>query len=396
MKIDPYKHKERFLSWKKSVKNGIPDMSKENSNITLDYIFDMEQGLNISNKNKKGARSYTRLNNIRQRMLFLSKKFKELYDVDDFTKLTERHLHGFFSDMRNGEIKRIDGKIYKDPGNFVKVFKAFWHWHQKVNRKKGINIEDITIDLDASTDKPQWVYLTEEQIWKLCENVTFKYKTLITFLFDTGLRAPSELINIKISDLHNNCRELTVRDEISKTFGRRIKLMFCSKILREHIEVNKLGADDFLFPIKPNTVNEYLKKHGGKLFGDVKSLAGQKYSELTMYDFRHCSCCYWLPRYKSESALKYRFGWKRSDKIHYYSDLLGMRDTINEDDMLIDLTKTEIEKRLVKSENEKEVLQDRMEMLENQMKVIMPEVYEMRKKVKILEADKPLLIVRES
>ncbi len=379
MKVDPYKHQERYLSWKESVKNGIPDLSKENSDIILDYVFDMEHGLNISGKNKKGSRSFTRLNSLRQRMIFLSKKFNEIYDIRDVTKITERDLHIFFSGMRNGTIKRVDGGTYRDPANFVKIFKAFWHWHQKVNRKKGIDVDDITVDLDTSKEKPKWVYLTEEQIWKMCENVTFKYKALITFLFDTGLRAPSELINIKVSDLRNNCRELSIREETSKTFGRRIKLMICSKVLKEYIEVNNLQQEDFLFPLKPNTVNEYLKKHGRKLFGDVKSPAGQKYSELTMYDFRHCSCCYWLPRYKSESALKYRFGWKKSDKIHYYSDMLGMRDTINEDDMLIDLTKTEIEKKLVRSENEKNVLLDRVEMLERQMKGIMPEVDEMRK-----------------
>ena len=374
MKVDPYKHKERYLSWKESVKNGIPELSEENSKIVLDYVFDMEHGLNISGKNKKGSRSYTRLNSLKQRMIFLSKKFDEIYNLKDITKITERDLHMFFSGMRNGTIKRVDGGIYKDPANFVKIFKAFWHWHQKVNRKEGINIKDVTIDLDTSKEKPSWVYLTEEQIARLCENVNFKYKTLITFLFDTGIRAPSELVNIKVSDLHNNCRELTVRDEVSKTFGRRIKLMLCSRVLKEYIEINNLQQEDYLFPIKPNTVNEYLKKHGKKLFGDIKSLAGQKYSELTMYDFRHCACCYWLPRYKSESALKYRFGWKKSDKIHYYSDMLGMRDTINEDDMLIDLTKTEIEKKLVKSENENNVLLDRVEMLEKQMRVIIPEI----------------------
>ena len=90
-----------------------------------------------------------------------------------------------------------------------------------------------------------------------------------------------------------------------------------------------------------------------------------------MYDFRHCSCCYWLPRYKSESALKFRFGWKKSDKIHYYSELLGMRDTINEEDMLIDVTKTEIEQKLIKSENEKEIMQERMGHMEEQMKKIL-------------------------
>ena len=84
-------------------------------------------------------------------------------------------------------------------------------------------------------------------------------------------------------------------------------------------------------------------------------------SNLTMYDFRHCSCCYWLPRYKSESALKYRFGWKKSDKIHYYSELLGMKDTIREEDMLIDLTKTEIEKRLLMTERENEILKEKLQ-----------------------------------
>ena len=99
--------------------------------------------------------------------------------------------------------------------------------------------------------------------------------------------------------------------------------------------------------------------------------AGQKYSQLTMYDFRHISCCYWLPRYKSESALKYRFGWKKSDKIHYYSELLGMRDTITEEDLLVDVTKTEIEKRLTASENENKMLRDEMDAVREQMEKMM-------------------------
>lgn len=374
MKIDPYQHKERFHAWKESVSNGIPGISELNSKIILEYVFDMEHGLNVSCKNKKGSRSYTRLNSLRQRMIFMAKKFEEIYSLDDITKITEREIHGFFSGMRNGTMQRVKGGTYKDPANFVKIFKAFWHWHQKVHRKQGIDIDDITLDLDTSKDKPSWVYLTEAQVMKMCETVKFRYKALLTFLFDTGIRAPGELINIKVSDLHNNCRELTVRDEVSKTFGRRIKLMLCSKVIKEYIEVKKLQPEDYLFPIKPNTVNEFLKRKGKELFGDGKSPAGQKYSELTMYDFRHCACCYWLPRYKSESALKYRFGWKKSDKIHYYSDMLGMRDTINEDDMLIDLSKTEIEKQLVQAENKNEVMQDRIEALERQMKEILVEV----------------------
>ncbi len=89
-----------------------------------------------------------------------------------------------------------------------------------------------------------------------------------------------------------------------------------------------------------------------------------------MYDFRHCACCYWLPRYKSESALKYRFGWKSSRFISYYSEFIGMRDTISEEDLLIDLTKTEIEKRLMKSEKEGDLLKEKMSVMEEQIKEI--------------------------
>jgi len=176
---------------------------------------------------------------------------------------------------------------------------------------------------------------------------------------------------VRVGDLYNNYTELQIRDEISKTFGRRIKLMLCSKIIKDYIEENKLNSEDQLFNINPAVVNRYLKILAVKVLGKGLSEAGELYSRLSMYDFRHCSCCYWLPRYKSESALKYRFGWKKSDKIHYYSELLGMKDTISEEDILIDITKTEIEKRLAKNEQKAEFLQEDNKHLRDQMQKIL-------------------------
>jgi len=221
--------------------------------------------------------------------------------------------------------------------------------------------------LDTKQEKPDWVYLTEEQVKKLAENAKYEYKVLIWFLFDTGIRAPTELLNIKVSDIYNDFKELQIREEISKTFGRRIKLMLCSEIIKEYVKEKNLKSDDFLFDICYVVVNRYLKRLGMRVFGDSVSPAGQRYCDLTMYDFRHISCCYWLLRYKSESALKYRFGWKKSDKIHYYSELLGMRDTISEEDILIDVTKTEIEKEMQKTRSENEILKDQMENLQMQV-----------------------------
>lgn len=362
MKIDPYKHKEKFLTWKEKVKNGIPDISKQNSDIVLQYISDMENGLNVSAKSVKGARSYIRLNNLKQRMIFLAKQFEHYCKVG-LTEINEERLFKLFNAMRNGTIKRKDGEIYQSVVDYVKPFKAFWHWHMKVNKKKGLNIQDITEDLDVSKSKPRWVYLTEDQVRKLCDNAKPEYKVLIMFMYDTGIRSPGELINVRVSDLYENFKKLNIREETVKkgSFARKINLMLCSDLVRRYVNDKGLKSSDHLFKLSPPMVNRYLKRLAERVLGDGASLAGEKYSNLTMYDFRHCSCCYWLVRYKSESALKYRFGWRKSDKIHYYSELLGMKDTISEEDMLIDVTKTEIERRLLKTEQENEILKEKLE-----------------------------------
>lgn len=371
MKIDPYKHKERYHSWRNQPIPQMPNVSSENQKIILKYLDDMEIGANIAKGSPKGGRGYARLHSLKARMIFFAQQFKEKYNFDPVTEATEDKVIEFFSDMRKGKILRDNGEKYKSIDTYARIFRAFWHWHQKINRKQEIEIKDITADLDTTEDKPDWVYLTEEEIKKLAEESKFEYKVLILFLYDSGIRAPSELINIRVSDLHNNCKELHIREETSKTFGRRIKLMISSEVLKEYLKNKKLDTYDQIFDISPSVFNRYLKRLAKKIFGDKPSPAGQKYSELSMYDFRHCSCCYWLPRYKSESALKYRFGWKKSDKIHYYSELLGMRDTISEEDLLIDVTKTELEQRLAKTEKEKEILQERMDTMEMQMTKIM-------------------------
>lgn len=370
MKIDIYKHKERYLNWKKKFENSdIEDISKNNSDIIKRYIFDMENGINISVMSAKGSRSYIRLNNLKQRLIFMAKGFEERVN-SNLEDLKEEEVFKFFNGMRNGEIKRKDGKEYQSVADFVKIFKAFWHWHMKVNRKSGNEIPDITKDLDTSTKKPKWVYLNEKQVKKLCDNAKYDYKVLIMFLYDSGIRSPTELVNIKVSDLYNNCKELNIREDISKTFGRRIKLITSLKLIKEYIQIKEFKPEDFLFPINYPITNRYLQRLAKRVLGEGFSEAGKKYPELTLYDFRHCSCCYWLPRYKSESALKYRFGWKKSDKIHYYSELLGMKDTISEEDLLVDVTKTEIENRLTETEKENTILKDKVVFMEKKLEEI--------------------------
>ncbi|MBU2576724.1 MAG: hypothetical protein KKF50_03300 [Nanoarchaeota archaeon] len=131
MKIDPYNHEGSLTRWKEKVRdsNGISGISRQNSEIILQYLTDMELGINTSLSSKKGARSFTRLNTVRTRLTFLVKKFEEILKVDDMLKLTEQQVCTFFVDMRKGVIKRQDGGRYKATRDFVKIFKAFWHWH---------------------------------------------------------------------------------------------------------------------------------------------------------------------------------------------------------------------------------------------------------------------------
>src|SRR5680860_636243 len=245
MKIDPYKHKERYLKWKGSVKGGISKISKENSEIILRYLNDMEIGVNIASVSVKGSRGYSRLNTLKDKLIFFTKKFNTIFNLGCVTEIKEEQLFKFFSDMEQGIIKRQDGENFMGTHTYVKIFKAFWHWHQKIQRKDGIEIKDITLDLSTKANKPKWVYLTEDQIKELYNRAGHKYKVLMMFLFDTGIRAPTELINIKVGDFFNNYSELNIREEISKTFGRRIKLMICSDLIRAYVKENSLSINDY-------------------------------------------------------------------------------------------------------------------------------------------------------
>jgi hypothetical protein len=365
MKIDPHKHQEKYLRWKEKTQQGIPDLTPADSRLILQFLSDMELGLNVAPGSRKGPRSYIRLNNLRQRLIFLARELRARHGRVSITEITEEELHRLFSDMRTGGMTRLDGKTYASTGDYVAVFKTFWHWWMRIQRKAGQTVSDICVDLDTRSEKAPWVYLTEEQVKKLCNNAKFNYRVLMMFLFDSGIRCPTELVNVQVSDLSADRKKLKIR--ISKTFSRQINLMLCPPLLAEYIREKEFGATDYLFPISPVVVNRYLKRLGARVLGDAPSQGGKRFSELTMYSFRHSSACYWLPRYKSESALKYRFGWKKSEMIHYYTEFLGMKDTITDEDMLVDVSRTEIEKRLEQAERRNTILQDKLQTMENQM-----------------------------
>jgi integrase len=348
-KFDPHNSKYYLERWKE---NKLENLSKKNSQLLKQYISDMELGIN-TNGSKKGGRSSIKLVAMARQMQRLLDLSEQHCKVQDITKITEKQLHNIFSGMTQGKITRIDGKPYKSVGDYVARFKAFWHWYMKLKKKEGVAILDITEDLESTKKKrPEFVYFTDEDLEKMIKTGDLDTRVFMLFLFDTGIRCPTEAMNIRVSDFTNDFKELHIRDEISKTFGRNIKLMMCSEAIKNFIKESHLSNNDFVFTVQAPTMNKRLKQIGALVLGAKFTIGRKAGKDLTMYDFRHSSACYWLPRYKSRSALLYRFGWKKEEEIHYYTELLGMKDTISEEDMLLNTTKTEIEKELVKTKKE--------------------------------------------
>lgn len=372
--IDPHNHKRYYELWKNSGMN-LKNLSEQNRKILIEFLEDMEIGKNVNPGSKKGARSFGRLRNLKSKLQTIFAHFQMQSNKDDITKATDDDMLRLFKMMREGKLKSFrTTQTLKAVGTYVKIFKTFWHWHMRKQRKQGNNIFDITLDLDAKEEKPKFVYFTIDQLKKLCDHAKFDYKVIMMFMFDSGIRSPTELLNTRLSDLEWNEKDkfysLNIRDEVSKTFGRKIKLILCSAILKDFITEKKLTKNDYLFAqSNPKIINEYLRNLGYKILKLGKKEKGKNWisSGLTMYDFRHSSACYWLPRYKSESALKYRFGWKKSDMIHYYTDFMGMKDTIQEEDMYVDITKTELEKEIEEEKNKRNLMEEQLATLQKQI-----------------------------
>jgi integrase len=329
-------------------KNGIEDISKENSKLILTFLKEYSLGLNVGLI--KGKRTSATLTKQRQHLISLSKKLDKQLD-----KVTQEDLHILFKKMEEGDILKRTGKKYLAVGEYVKISKSFFGWLERKKIRKDNPTIDLSVRLlNGNGRKPAWVHLTQEEIKTLINQARGDYRTLILFLYDSGLR-PQEAWRLRISDFSKDYKELNipkVRDngeKVSKTFERTITLTQSSNLLKEYIKVNNFKDDDVLININQFTFNKYLRTLAKKLFGDKKTKARGKPSQMRAYDLRHNSCILYLDKYRKNSDLMYRFGWKKEDKVFYYSEFLGKKDTIEEDMITeTDKNKYEIEIKALK------------------------------------------------
>ncbi|MBU0894671.1 MAG: site-specific integrase [Nanoarchaeota archaeon] len=377
--IDPLKKRQLYETWKKKTKNGIPGITQANSDLILKFVGEMELGINVSKLSKPGKRSPTRLHSLGYHLRRVAELVEQYHNKKCFADLQREDIHKLFDDMKEGRILSKKGTPYLSPDDYIRDFICFWNWFMKIealkrekdilkkgktNRKEVFNIIEY---LNRARKENKFVYFTYDQLKQVLPHLTKNFRVLALFLFDSIVRSPSEASNLYISDLGIEKDEVfvNIRQEVSKTYGRKFNLVLCDDEVKEYIKRNKLGPQDLLFPFyKMKTFNKTLQKAFIKVFGDMMTPGGKPYSELTGYAFRHSGACYLRSlRGVSIDKLMVRGGWSNLRRINYYTRFLGLDGRIERERLIEQPEINENMMKVVQTQNE-EIAKLRKEILQ--------------------------------
>ena len=355
MKVDVFKLEQRYKNWKdEALAGGVPSLTCENSDILVQYVLDMEAGRNVARGSKKGGRGYAQLVNLQQRLKQVLQLLQKR-GLTDVRSVGEQEITRLFNDMERGDILTARGTRYASVGDYVRVFKAFWHWWMKVNRKRGVVIPDLTEDLRVSRPLPRFVYLSKQNLDELLPYFDDDDQVVLLFLFDSLVRAPTELLSLRARHIYESDGEVwaSVPDEVSKTFGRTFNLLYCGDALMRYVRERELGPDDPLFEFSPPVMNRKLKRVAGQVFGDRASHPqGDLYKHLTLYDFRHSGAIHLRLLAKENpgliglDAIRHRGGWSDFNMLNYYTRFIGLDGKIEKRAVLVRQDRDELEEQI--------------------------------------------------
>jgi len=311
-------------------------ISKRNESLLDEFAADFKIGRNVSVS--KGGRSKETIKKNHYRMRTIASFAEKQFGVCDVSRLNEEQALTLFERMDKGVLKTLAGAPFRSVDSYQSTFKCFWHWLMKSRKKIGVDVPNVVGDIIVQKRRPEFTYFTKDQVIEMCRTAPFRYRVLLWFLFDSGVR-PQELRKLLVGNVSTDGEGTTwlvVPNHVAKkgSFGRRIKLLLAHELLREWIAGR--DPEGLLFDIDNRVVNQFLSRGPTKVVG----------KKITLYDFRHSSCCYWLNIYRRDAALKYRFGWKNSDMIEYYTRYIGLQDDLCEDDLLTDAARTRLEKEI--------------------------------------------------
>ena len=179
-------------------------------------------------------------------------------------------------------------------------------------------------------------------------------QVILLFVFDSIIRSPGELLNLKGKDVFQEEGDVWVNipEKISKTFERSFNLLFCGETLLKYIERKKIQQDDYLFNFSPPVFTRKMQKVAKQLFGYKISdpRAGEYYKNITLYDLRHSGAIFLRikakenPKDISLDAIRHRGGWVDFDMLNYYTQLIGLDGKIDKQGLLIKQDRTQLEK----------------------------------------------------
>lgn len=362
-KLDVHGHEERYKHWKStiiidndnSVKSIEDDLTKVNSDIFIKYLFDMEIGANVGKNAKKGPRGYLRLNTVRTRLKQIF-RWLQKRGIDDVTTTTARQIMGLFNDIREGGIKTVKGEKYSERSNadYAEVFSSFFHWWIRINRKEGREVSDITEDLSKQKEESKFVWITKDEFEKMLPYFSEDEQVMLLFVFDSLIRAPTELMSLKVKDVFERDGNVWVNipKEITKTgFSRTLNLLYSGEPLIKYIRRRDAGAIDYLFDFSYREMGKKIQQVAARIFKNRISQGGEYFNNMTLYDLRHSGAIHLRilaqkTKKISLDAIRQRGGWKDFDMLNYYTRFLGLTGEIDKNDLLIEQDKSQLEKEI--------------------------------------------------
>lgn len=335
MKRDIFNHITISDRWEEQITSKYIEegLTKANSDLFTKYIIYL-----IQSKSK----GYANRNRSKLKSIFLGLQKKGIKDI---SKIKEKEVNDYFLEWCKNHSE-----------DYVKRFLAFWNWWKKENRREGKMVQDIILDLkdfkNGRNGESVFVWLTKEEFDKFRGYFDEDKQTILFFSFDSLIRAPTELLSLKVENIFEKNGEVWVDipTSISKTTGRKFNLVYSGDIILKHIKEKKLNPEDYLFEFSPPLFNQEMQKIAKQLWDGKKSEGGEFYKNITLYDLRHSGAIHFRQLFQktgqSLDLLRERGGWADFKMINYYTKRLGLDGHISKEKLLLEEDKNEMQKEI--------------------------------------------------
>jgi site-specific recombinase XerD len=276
----------------------------------------------------------------------------------DSEKLILKNIEDFDDALTRNKLKRENGQAYDENSKprYKACLKEYLKWILKDEKKW----TEMTGWLDCKTRINKTIpALKEEEVLKLfkaCKNA--KERFLVAVLFDSGARA-EEFFNIRFEDIQKPSNEtnfyrINLREEYSKTKGRNVSMLWSKSkeaiddYLQERI-AEGIKPTDAVFNDSYDAARFFLTRLGEKI------LKKHVHAHL----LRHSSATYYADKLNRQQLCK-RYGWTFSSRMpDVYIDRAGIDETEVEN-KFSNTELSAINTKLEKSEQEKNLLKEKM------------------------------------